>query len=93
MSTAASVGRRLTACLGQILAFLEKGDVAEAAAIVAELNTIVARAPESMTETELTEARQVLSRCGELERTLRQSALEALQRLGATRRSQVYRQP
>jgi RNA polymerase-interacting CarD/CdnL/TRCF family regulator len=93
VNTAASVGVRLTACLAQIQTLLEKGQVTEAAALVSDLNAIVASAPEPMAETELMEARQVLARCGELEQSLRQSDLEALQRLGATRRSRVYRQP
>lgn len=93
MSTGASTGGRLTACLAGIRGLLERGDVMEAADLVAELNAITACAPEPMTEAELTEARDALSRCGELERSLRHSALEALQRLGATRRSQAYRRP
>jgi len=93
VSTAVSASGRLADCLAQIRALMEGGDVIAAAALVDELNGIAACPPEPMTETELMEIRETLSRCGELERSLRQSALQALQRLGATRRSQAYRQP
>jgi hypothetical protein len=86
-------GSRLTVCLRRIQSLLEKGEVSEAAALVGELNAAMAGGPEPMTDSELSEARQTLLRCGELERSLRQSALQALQHLGATRRSQAYRRP
>lgn len=93
MSTSANAGARLLACLGEIQSLLEKGEVGKAAAMVPELNAVVDCAPEPMDATELARAQQVLSRCGEMEQSLRRAALEALQRLGATRRGQVYRQP
>lgn len=93
MSGADSTGSRLVACLARISSLLEKGDVTEAAALVGELNGLTAREPELMTEAEQEAAQQALARCGELERGLRQSTLEALQRLGATRRSHAYFEP
>jgi hypothetical protein len=93
VNTAIAGGSRLVACLARIQSLLEKGEVTEAAALVGELNAAMAGGPEPMTESELEEARQSLLRCGELERALRRSALQALQHLGATRRSQAYRTP
>lgn len=93
MTTATTGANRLSSCLARMQGLLEKGAVGEAAAMVSELNGIVSGEPEPMTDSELAEAHVLLSRCGELERELRHSVLEALQRLGATRRSRAYRQP
>jgi hypothetical protein len=93
VSAESTTGSRLIACLARIAALLEKGEVSEASTLAEELTTLTAGEPEPMTEAEQIEANRSLSRCAELEKGLRQSALEALQRLGATRRSQAYRMP
>lgn len=93
MSAESATGSRLMACLARISSLLEKGEVTEAAEVVEELTALTRGEPEPMTEAELTEANRTLAHCAELERSLRQSTLEALQRLGATRRSQAYRMP
>lgn len=93
MSAETSKGSRLIACLARIASSLERGEVSEASELVGELTALTGGEPEPMTAAEQSEANRILSHCGELERGLRQSALEALQRLGATRRSQAYRMP
>ena len=93
MSSATGCRRSFVSCLTAIESLLAQDDVIGAAALVDELNAAIASGPEPMTEAELTEAHRALVRCGELESLLRQSTLEALQRLGATRRSQAYRHP
>ena len=81
----------LCGCLRKIATLLEKGDPVAAAAIVSEMNELLPRLPRDMPQEELAEATQLLGRCKELEQGLRQNVLVALQRLGATRKSQIYR--
>jgi hypothetical protein len=81
----------LRGCLRGIATLLEKGDPVAAAAIVSEMNELLPRLPRDMPQEELAEATQLLDRCKELEEGLRQNALAALQRLGATRKSLIYR--
>jgi len=81
----------LCGCLRRIAALLEKGEPEAAAAIVAEMNEVSPRLPTEMPADELAEAQSLLERCAELERGVRQNVLDALRRLGATRKSLVYR--
>lgn len=93
MSGTGTAGNRLIACLERIASLLEKGEVTSAAALVEELTTLTSGEPESMTAEEQREARRLLAHCGDLESGLHKSALEAMQRLGAARRSQAYQMP
>lgn len=93
MSGASSTGQRLVECLGRISALLETGDVTGAAALMEELNALTTGEPESMTAAEQEAAGRALGRCVILEDGMRQSTLEALRRLGATRRSHAYGKP
>jgi len=86
-----SATQELCGCLRRITALLEKGQTEEAAVIVGEMNGLFPRLPAAVPEDELTEAKALLAHCVELERGLRQDALVALQRLGASRRALVYR--
>jgi len=86
-----SATQQLCGCLRRISALLEQGHPEEAAVIVGEMNVLFPQLPPTMPEDELTEAKALLARCVQLEQGLRQAALVALQRLGATRRSMVYR--
>jgi hypothetical protein len=90
VSAAGTTGSRIVACLTRISSLLEQGEVLEASKLMPELTELTSGEPEPMTEAELAEARRVLSCCGALERGLHESNLQALQRLGATRRSQAY---
>ncbi len=87
-----SSGNRLVACLARIEAMLGQNDAIAAAALLGDLNTAM-EGLEPMSDTDLSQARRLLARCAELEQTMRRSTLESLQRLGASRRSRVYRHP
>jgi len=81
----------LRSCLRKIAALLEKGDAVAAAAVMVEMNELFPRLPSDMPNEELAEATQLLDHCKELERGLRQGALQDLRRLAALRKSRVYR--
>ena len=90
MATAASV-EALCVCLLKMLGSLERGDPIEAVGMVSELNGIVRESPVDAPQEEVERARQLLVRCVELERSLRKQVIESMRRLGAVRKSMVYR--
>jgi len=90
MVSSASV-EGLCGCLRRILASLEKGDPIEAAGMVPELNALVSTLPVNAPEKETENARQLLGRCAALEDSLRGQVVESMRRLGAVRKSMVYR--
>jgi hypothetical protein len=77
--------------LQKIAGLLEDGDAAGAAAVAAEMDELQARLPRALSPRELAEARSLLDRCAGLERELRQHLLVSMRRLGAARRSTIYR--
>lgn len=77
--------------LGEIALLLEKGDAEAAAAIVPEMTENLASASVAATEEQLREARTLLGRCTALERDLREKMTAAFWRLGAARKTRVYR--
>jgi hypothetical protein len=77
--------------LRTIVGLLEIGDAEAAASVAAELDELQASLPRALPPHELVEARRLLDHCEELERALRQRVLAAMQRLGAARRSTIYR--
>lgn len=76
--------------LRRIVALLEQGDRAGAAAQASEMRKLIATLPPEMTASEVTEAKRLLARYAELGEELRQTTLASMARLGAARRAAVY---
>jgi hypothetical protein len=90
MVTSAS-GEALCGCLRKILASLERGDAVEAAAVVPEMAAVLRALPADISQRDEADARQLLGRCVDLERSLRGPVLDSLRQMGAARKARVYR--
>ena len=86
-----ATGEELCGCLRRIATLLEQGEPVEAAKVVTEMHELLPRLPEDMAEAEFDDAKNLLARCEALEGDLRKDVLGALQVLGATRKSSIYR--
>ncbi len=70
---------------------MERGDPKAAAAVVVEMKEVFSTMPSSVHESDVAEVRGLLHRYGVLGEELRQRTMVAMNRLGAARRSRVYR--
>ena len=76
--------------LQRIVMLLEQSDWAEAAAVAAEMEKLVATLPLELPQDELSEARRLLAKYETLGEGLRQRTLAAMTQLGAARRVRAY---
>jgi hypothetical protein len=81
----------LSSFLRKIADLLDAGDAVEAARVVGEMNLLLPTMPVDIPDVELSEAEGLLKRCRDLEQGLRRKTLDSMQRLGAVRKSLVYR--
>jgi hypothetical protein len=77
--------------LGRIAALLEKGDAEAAAAILPDMKETLAARPVGASPEQIAAAQALLGRCAVLEQDLRNAMMASFQRLGAVRKSRVYR--
>jgi quinolinate synthase len=84
--------QQLCESLKRIAQFLENGDAEAAAVVMTELNGLLPNLPQQMQENEQVETKNLLERCMDLERDLRQKVVDSLKQLAATRKSTIYQQ-
>jgi hypothetical protein len=77
--------------LGNAAELLEQGDAVAAAEEMEAMKELYPRLPTSMPSGEYEIAKQLFQRCANAETVLRRQVSEALARLGAGRRAEVYR--
>ena len=76
--------------LSGIIGFLENGNPASAAALVAELELLLVDLPTTVSDVEFDQVRGLVERYGILSEELRQTLVLAMNRMGAARRLRLY---